>query len=340
MVWIARNFQLYYYLQKDLTLNKYLFKWTPLFINKTMKSTNLEKENSNHSFYKEYYEKDYKSGFYNLDRSKGKWFSKYVKIKIIEGWIKKYPIKKETLLDAGGGTGTYAWHFMKDFNQVIVSDVSKTALDMIPEKEIKKVCCNILHHPLKSESIDCVLLIDVLEHLKEEDLFDLMKEMNRLLKKDGFIIIYSSLFGWTKNAIYHKLFHKGRRTFVREEIMGHLNRLTFKEYQRLFRKTGFRAKDYFYYSIIFQRLSDSVKDYSAIFLERFKSKINKKKNPGFNVVSEIRRGQEIKEVLREGNKNRVLIGMLYFFSWMSYLDILIFGKLFKGDSVFFLLKKK
>jgi len=286
--------------------------------------------------YKDYYENEYKRRFYNLDRSKNKWFSKYVKVKIIEKWIERYNINKESLLDAGGGTGTYAWHFMNEFKNVIVSDISKTALDMIPEEKIKKVCCDVFNHPLKSESIDCILLIDVFEHLKEKDLNKLMEEMNRLLKKGGFLIIYSSLYGWGGGSVYNRLFNKNQVYFGEEE-MGHLNRLTLEQYKKLFTETKFRVMDYYFYSQFFQPLTDSIKDKSAILFEKVRYFLKKNKN---NYFDEQRKGQTIKESIRESKKNIFLKVTLYFFSWMNYLDILIFGKLFKGNSVFFLLKKE
>lgn len=288
--------------------------------------------------YKEYYENDYQRGFYNLDRSKNKWFSKYVKVRLINQWIKKYNIEKGVLLDAGGGTGTYGWHFMEDFKKVIVSDISKTALNAIPEKEIKKVNCSVIHHPLKSSSVDCIFLIDVFEHIKKEDLESLMKDMNRLLKKGGFIIIYSSLYGWGRGSFHNRLFNKKSQVYFGEEEMGHLNRLTFRQYKTLFAKTNFKIADFYYYSVLFQPLTDLIKDRLAIIFDNLKYRFSRKRENSAN-FSEQRGGQEIKEKIREGKKNPLIHGMLYAFSLVSYLDILIFGKILQGNSVFFLLKK-
>lgn len=332
--------------KRKLMHNEYLFKLRPSSLNKMKEMQNLDYKRDrifvkkgDRFDYRRYYENDYKRGFYNLDRSRGKYFSKFVKVKIIRDWIKKYNINKNVLLDAGGGTGTYGWYFMKDFKKVIVSDISKKALDTIPEKEIKKVNCNILHHPLKSESIDCILLIDVFEHIKEEELKILMKEMNRLLKKNSFVIIYSSLYGWGRGSIYNRLFNRKRKLYIGEEEMGHLNRLTFKEYKDLFTKTKFKIIDYFYYSIFFQPFTDIIKDNSAILLDKIRSKFHK--NKGNNEDwSEQRKGQDIKEKIRENNQNPLLKGVLYFFSLISYLDILIFGKILRGNSIFFLLEKE
>lgn len=303
------------------------------------KNPNLNQNNLKKLDYKEYYENDYNRGFYNVDRSKGKWFSKYVKVKIIKIWLRKYNIEKGVLLDAGGGTGTYGSYFLNDFKKVIVSDISKTALKAIPEKEIQKVNCNVIHHPLKSKSVDCIFLIDVFEHIKEEDLENLMEEMNKLLKKGGFIIIYSSLYGWGRGSIYNRLFNRKRKLYIGEEEMGHLNRLTLSEYKELFAKTNFKIIDYFYYSVFFQPLTDLIKDRSAIILDSLISKINKKNREKNRNWSEQRKGQRIKEELREGKKNIFLLGILYILSMISYLDILIFGKILKGNSVFFLCQK-
>jgi hypothetical protein len=81
--------------------------------------------------YKKINEDFYSKNYWGLDRSKNKWFSKYVIVKIIRKFLKD--VNKGVLYDAGGGVGNYGWFFGKDFNEVIVSDISKIALSKIPE---------------------------------------------------------------------------------------------------------------------------------------------------------------------------------------------------------------
>jgi ubiquinone/menaquinone biosynthesis C-methylase UbiE len=279
--------------------------------------------------YKRYNEEKYKNNFWGINRSRKKWFSNYVKLKIFRQWSKGVD-KKETFVDVGGGVGNWAFHFLEDYQQVIVVDISKTALNKIPEKKIKKKVGSVLDIPLKENSADFVLLADVLEHLKVKDVDRSLLELRRIVKKDGRIVIFTSQYGLGIRLLFNRLIGRVKGRLMKHELTeGHLNRFKFNELKKRIERNGLKIEDYYHYSIFFQETTDFVKDFTALIFDKIR------KRPS------IRKGQDIKNSLKEtkGFAGRVLTPLLYVFSFISYLDILLFGKTIPGDTIFFMLKK-
>ena len=98
----------------------------------------------------------------------------------------------------------------------------------------------------------------------------------------------------------------------------------------LFNKSGLEIEDYYHYSIIFQQITDAIKDNLA----RFASKFRKKRN-----IDSIRQGQSVKEDLRRKERSPLIMLPLKLLSYISYLDIILFGKWLPGESIFLKLKK-
>ena len=279
--------------------------------------------------YREYNEEKYKTDYWTINRSKYKWFSNYVKLKIFLKWAHEVK-NKEVFLDAGGGVGNWAFHFLKEYKKVIVLDISESALKKIPEKEIIKKQGSVTNIPIKDNSIDCILLADVFEHIVKEDLEKMLLELKRILKKDGAIIIFTSQYGYGIKLTFSRLFGKMKGRVMNSEIKdGHVNRLKFKEIKDLTEKTGLKIENYYHYSIVFQQLTDFIKDMIAKNID----KINKNKAT--------REGQIIKDKLKRIEKPGFLFLMIFkTISFISYLDIILFGKIIPGETIFLKLKKQ
>jgi len=280
--------------------------------------------------YKKINEDFYTKDFWGLDRSENKWFAKYVKIEIIRKLIG--PIKKGVLYDCGGGVGNYGWFFGRSFNEVIVGDISKTALSKIPERSIKRLNCSVLDNKLPDNYCDCIFLIDVFEHIDPKDIGAMMKDLRRILKPTGRIIIFTSHFGWGIGAITQRIFHPKRRLLGDEAKEGHLNRLRYSEFQKIFKEAGLEIVERYFYSVFFQQLTDGIKDSFARFISSIRGKKDLDKKFG-------RRGQSTKEELRKKEKKLIYRVPLMLFSLISYLDIYLFGRWFPGNTIFFSLRK-
>lgn len=106
----------------------------------------------------------------------------------------------EIILDIGGGTGRLAEYLSKSCQKVYVLDESKGMLSKIKEnKKVVPVLGNALETKFKNSSIDIVILSDVLHHIKNQT--KLMKEISRVLKKNGKLVILD----FEKNHIGIKL---------------------------------------------------------------------------------------------------------------------------------------
>lgn len=103
-----------------------------------------------------------------------------------------------TVLDIGSGTGFVPMNlaqYLKAKDVFVCSDISQNILNVCKEKvERKKFYCNLkfvktngLEVDIPSESVDFITLNSVLHHIPDFTAF--FKEANRLLKKNGMIVI-------------------------------------------------------------------------------------------------------------------------------------------------------
>lgn len=105
--------------------------------------------------------------------------------------IKKYDIKKGTLLDLGCGTGITTIPWVKLFDKVIGIEVSKPMLKEAMKKssQVKWINQDIIHLRIK-EKVDVVTChFDVLNHiLRKKDLQKVFNNVYRILNEGGIFI--------------------------------------------------------------------------------------------------------------------------------------------------------
>ncbi|MEG1257267.1 methyltransferase domain-containing protein [Clostridium sp.] len=94
----------------------------------------------------------------------------------------------EVVVDIGGGTGCLAQYICNSCKTVYVLDESEKMLSKVNQaKNVIVVRGNALSTPFECNSIDTVILSDVLHHIKEQE--ELIVEINRILKKSGKVVI-------------------------------------------------------------------------------------------------------------------------------------------------------
>lgn len=113
--------------------------------------------------------------------------------RIIKHFVSKNTIKPgNRLLEIGTGAGQNLVPFVNRGLELFGIDVSLSALQygantlQIP---FAPSHANGEHLPFADGSFSCILLLDVIEHLKDESA--LMREAHRVLCDDGFILVYS-----------------------------------------------------------------------------------------------------------------------------------------------------
>lgn len=106
----------------------------------------------------------------------------------LNSFIKKYAKPYALLLHTGCGSGEVDKDLVKKY-RIIACDISQTALEInIVDKD--KVRADIFNLPFKDNTFDILYNLGVLEHFDKEEIFRMLTEFKRVIKKSGYIIIF------------------------------------------------------------------------------------------------------------------------------------------------------
>jgi SAM-dependent methyltransferase len=138
-------------------------------------------------------------------------------------------------LDLGCNDGVICEYFAKRGLNVTGMDISKRALDFARQRGIENLIVGDCENPLPfaSSQFDAVFWGDNVEHLFSP--LNTLKEIHRVLKPEGVLILSTPNMGWIINRIYYLLFGTVRRT------EGHRNPPWRWEHIRFFNKKIIRA---------------------------------------------------------------------------------------------------
>lgn len=181
-----------------------------------------------------------KSSWNKEYKSKGKLFSGYYSIKHIEKHIKK----DEPILEVGCGNGKTLIPLLKRGYKIIGIDLSKNAIKNL-KKELKKLNMsaklevgNILNLPYKNNSFNAVICNYVLEHLLKQEREIAIKEIHRVLRKNGKLFLEEFSIN---NFRYGKGKEIEQRTFLRGNgiLYHYFDENELRELLKEFRTLGF-----------------------------------------------------------------------------------------------------
>lgn len=98
-------------------------------------------------------------------------------------------VRGETILDIGCGEGITLEKLMRAFpeKQIIGIDAEPENIEICRQRGLPIVPGNIYHFPFTDASVDCVLFLDVIEHLSEPK--KALAEIKRILRPGGRLII-------------------------------------------------------------------------------------------------------------------------------------------------------
>lgn len=93
------------------------------------------------------------------------------------------------ILDIGGYDGFVSYKLKNVFTNldITVVDIDNPGLNIAKKQGLKTLYASALELPIKDNRVDVVLCLDLIEHVKEDD--KLLKEISRVLKKDGRVIL-------------------------------------------------------------------------------------------------------------------------------------------------------
>lgn len=138
------------------------------------------------------------------------------------------------ILDVGCGTGANL-EMLANFGTAEGVDISDDALDFCKAKGLKAHKGLAESLPFEAESFDLVTALDVVEHL-DDDIAGL-KEIHRILKKDGKTLIFVPAFMWLWG--------------VQDDISNHRIRYTKKQIVERLNNAGFEIERATYANLTF-----------------------------------------------------------------------------------------
>ncbi len=161
------------------------------------------------------------------------WFVNVAPLKVERSLkiLGQYKNKDAKVLDFGCGIGFNIYYYSKSFPDIIGIDNDKSAVE-IAKKQLRKLGCNkkIISYngrilPFRKNTFDIVNVSDVWEHADNPSL--MLKEIHRVLKRDGIIYITNPNKLWPIETHYKLLFlsylpYKMANAYVR--IAGKANR--------------------------------------------------------------------------------------------------------------------
>lgn len=170
---------------------------------------------------------------YNLEEIH--WWHK-AKRNLVKFFLRNNLSSKEIkILDVGCGTGKNIETFSK-FGTVWGMDSADEAITFCKKRGLKKIVKGALEKiPFPKDYFDCVTALDVLEHVDDEKA---TKEMHRVLKRGGVLIVTVPAFPllWSKW----------------DEVLHHKRRYTRKTMEELLKRNKFRIiKISYSYSFLF-----------------------------------------------------------------------------------------
>jgi len=115
---------------------------------------------------------------------------------------------KSKLLDIGCGTGLWP-KYLSRFGNVYCLDNSREAIKFCAARNLNKLIVGQAEElPYKDECFDFVSAIGVVEHLDDDQL--LLREINRILKPGGYMVLLTSAFDFLWSAHDDLVHHKKR----------------------------------------------------------------------------------------------------------------------------------
>ena len=172
---------------------------------------------------------------------------------LIDKFLKRSK-KNNQILDVGCGTGIIM-KMMQKYGTTYGIDASKLAIDFCKKRNLKNLKLGKIESlPYKNNQFDIVTCLDLLYHKEVKDDLKALKELSRVLKKGGRLLITDSAM----MCLYgkHDKAHHGIRRYSREELEIKL------------KKAGFSVEKITYYNTLL---------FPFVYLKRKLDNLNNKK---------------------------------------------------------------
>lgn len=159
-------------------------------------------------------------------------------------------VEGKAVLDIGCGAGK-AMQLIKGAS-VIGIDIARFAVNIASQFGASLVA-SAAALPFKDDTFEGVLMVDIVEHLLDQELLRALKEAHRVLKKGGRIVVHTQ-----PNGLFGRPFYFFNRRRLRET--GHINALPPWKLKSLLEKSYFPIQRFYVKDfILVRRLEKSFK---------------------------------------------------------------------------------
>jgi len=147
---------------------------------------------------------------------------------------------EEKIIDVGGGTGLIAKVLRSKAPQdtIMVIDLSRSMLQKVKDQTLTLVQGDVTAYPLKDETFTLAILINTIHHIYETKQQVALREVFRILKKQGRLLIIEI---WYPNTFFSNLFIK-----IEKLLVGKTHHLTPDKMKLAVQTAGFREIEIFY----------------------------------------------------------------------------------------------
>ena len=145
----------------------------------------------------------------------------------------------EIIIDVGGGTGLIA-KFLRKMTQesdIVVIDLARSMLKKVDDSTLSIIQGDITSFPLKNETFTLAVMINTIHHIDKGKQKLALKEVFRILKKQGRVLIIDI---WFPNTFSSNLFIK-----LEKILVGKTFHLPPDVMKRLIQDVGFQDIDAF-----------------------------------------------------------------------------------------------
>jgi ubiquinone/menaquinone biosynthesis C-methylase UbiE len=147
---------------------------------------------------------------------------------------------RETIIDVGGGTGliSKALRRKTQDSQIVVIDLSRKMLQQIDDPSLTGIQGDVTIFPLKDETCSLAILINTIHHIPKDKQQEALREVFRILKKQGRIFIIEI---WFPNTFFPNLFVK-----IEKLLVGKTSHLTADSMKQAVQDAGFHDIEEFF----------------------------------------------------------------------------------------------
>lgn len=243
------------------------------------------------------------------------------------------PRAGQRVLDLGCGAGKFALYASRDGARVTGLDVAPFFLPRAL-REIELVLGDLRRLPFRKGSFPRAYTLDVLEHLDEPGVNDVLREARRVIGPRGRLFVYthamesSRLAGFQRavNRLAKRLGRFGLIDSEREALRksDHVNAIrTHEHFDQLCAAAGLRVAERRYYNVVMKAV---VEDLALRLVEQWQRRRAAATEPAAAPASSAGRPRTV------GGRppGRLALGLAHVLTWFLKLDVVLFGGIRTG----------